>query len=887
MSLAAGSKLGPYEVLASIGAGGMGEVYRARDPRVGREVAIKVSAERFSERFEREARAIASLNHVNICTLFDVGPNYLVMELVEGPTLAERIKEGAIPLEEARAIAKQIAAALEAAHDKDVVHRDLKPGNVKIKPDGTVKVLDFGLAKLGGGMPGGTPVAPSQDSPTMSMAMTQAGVILGTLAYMAPEQAKGKPVDQRADIWAFGVVLFEMVTGKPLFHGESTTEILASVIKEEPQWERAPVEVRRLLRRCLEKDPQKRLRHIGDAMALWDDAAPVISTAPSQSRLGWGAGGKSVIWPMVAAMLGVVAATLAFVHFRETPPVERTARFQIPAPEKFSFIAGTAANLSPDGRWIAFPTIGPDNVTRMYLRALDSLELKPLEGSDGNANPPPPFWSPDSRFIAYASGGKLKKNDISGGPPQTICDVATGVSGSAWNRDGVIVFGSNSRALMRVSAAGGTEAPATVLAPGETAHRWPRFLPDGRHFLYHRTGSKPETTGVYIGSLDVKPEQQSLKPLLLSDRQAAYAPSPTGGPGWLLFMREGSVMAQRFDADKLLLSGDPAQVAPGVGSYPAADYGLFSVSENGELLYRGGVLGQFQLTWTDAQGNPAGTVGDPGQYFWPAISPDGSRVAVARSGSQGNVDIWVLDVAHGNSRRLTFDPARENNPVWTPDGKQIVFASDRGGHRDLYMHAADGSGEDQLLLKSDEDKTPDGFSQDGRYLLYDSINPKTRNDLWILPMEGDRKPIPFLRTEFREGIAQFSSDGRWIAYVSDESGTNEVYVKPFSGGGGTELSGGKSMVSKEGGVAPRWRGKQLLYTTSDGRVMAVDVTTDKTFQFGVPKRLFQAPSPPGSTLGGGDITADGKRFLFVAPQGSSSAPAPFTVVLNWFSALKK
>ena len=875
MSLAAGSKLGPYEVLASIGAGGMGEVYRARDPRVGRDVAIKVSAERFSERFEREARAIASLNHVNICTLFDVGPNYLVMELVEGPTLAERIKQSAIPLEEARAIAKQIAAALEAAHDKGVVHRDLKPANVKIKPDGTVKVLDFGLAKLGG-----TPAAPSQDSPTLSMAATQAGSDPGHARLYGSGAGQGQAGGSARRLWAFGVVLFEMVTGKPLFHGESTTEILASVIKEEPQWERAPAEVRRLLRRCLEKDPQKRLRHIGDAMALWDDVEQAFGLpAPVQA--------KGLLYRVVAAVLLLALAALAFVHFRETPPVERTVRFQIPVPEKFSFIAGTAANLSPDGRWIAFPAIGPDNVMRMYLRALDSLELKPLEGSDGNANPPPPFWSPDSRFIAYASGGKLKKNDISGGPPQTICDVATGVSGSAWNREGVIVFGSNSRALMRVSAAGGTEAPATVLAPGETAHRWPRFLPDGRHFLYHRTGGKPETTGVYVGSLDVKPEQQSLKPLLLSDRQAEYAPSPTGGPGWLLFLREGSLMAQRFDADKFELSGDPMQVAPGVGSYPSAGYGLFSVSENGELLYRGGVLGQFQLMWTDAQGNPAGTLGDPGQYFYPSISPDGSRVAAAQTGSGGNIDIWVLDVAHGTNRRLTFDPARENYPVWSPDGKQIVFASDRGGHRDLYMHAADGSGEDQVLFKSDEDKIPTGFSRDGRYLLYFSNDPKTRNDLWILPMEGDRKPVPFLRTEFGEALGQFSPDGRWIAYISNESGTNEVYVKPFSPGAGAEISGGKSMVSKGGGLFPQWLGKQLLYTTTGGQLMAVDVTTDKTFQFGVPKRLFQAPAVPGQTLGGGDITADGKRFLFVAPQGSSNAPAPFTVVLNWLSALKK
>jgi eukaryotic-like serine/threonine-protein kinase len=725
---------------------------------------------------------------------------------------------------------------------------------------------------------GGASTAQSENSPTLTMGATQAGVILGSAAYMAPEQARGKEVDRRADIWAFGVVLYEMLTGQKLFQGDDLTETLASVIKEEPKLQRAPAKVQRLLRSCLEKDPKKRLQAIGDWRLLLDEpAAPLIAARQGAGR--W-------IWPSVAALFLLALAALALVHFRETPPAERTVRFQISVPEKFVFNAGTNAIISPDGRWIAFPSIGPDNMSRMYLRALDSLEVKPLEGSEGGVIAPPPSWSFDSRFIVYASNGKLRKSEISGGPSQIICDASgVGAGASAWNRDGVIVF-VNDGGLRRVSAAGGTATPATVLAPGESAHRAPQFLPDGRHFLYHRMG-KPETTGVYVGSLDAKPEQQSLKPLLLSDRQAEYAPSPTGGPGWLLFMREGSLMAQRFDADKLELSGDPVQVAPGVGSLPVVDYGFFSVSETGALLYRGGAQGQFQLTWTDAQGNPAGTLGDPGQYLFPAISPDGSRVAVAQTGSQGNIDIWVLDVAHGNNRRLTFDPATENFPVWTPDGKQIVFTSDRGGHRDLYMHAADGSGEDQLLLKTDEDKAPEGFSRDGRYLLYSSINPKTRNDIWILPMEGDRKPVLFLRTEFNEMFAQFSPDGRWIAYESNESGSYEVYVKPFSPGAGTEISGGKFMVSKGGGVAPQWRGKQLLYTTLDGRVMAVDVTTDKTFQFGVPKRLFQAPTPPTTLSGAGDISYDGKRFLFIAPQGASNAPAPFTVVLNWFSALKK
>lgn len=890
MSRFPGDKLGPYELLAPIGRGGMGEVFRARDPRLNRDVAIKVSAERFTERFEREARMIAALNHPNICHLYDVGPDYLVMELVEGPTLADRLKTGAIPLEESLNIARQIADALEAAHEKSITHRDLKPGNIKIKVDGTVKVLDFGLAKMSG-----TAVAESDHSPTLTMSQTEAGVILGTAAYMSPEQAKGKPVDQRADIYAFGVVLYEMVTGQRLHHGESTTEVLASVIKEEPTWDKVPVQLRKLLRMCLEKDPQKRLRHIANVMALVDE---VPSGAGFQPPAGAHPGRARWLRPAIvaAAALAIVGLVIVWAPWR-TAPIAQEIRLQIPVPDKFTFNPGTAAALSPDGKWLAFPAVGPDNAPRMYIRSLSSLEVKPLEGSEIGPISAPPFWSYDSKFVVYFAGnagaGKLKKNDIAGGPPQIISD-SRSAQGGSWSRENVIIY-SNWGTIVRVNAAGGTATPLTAgsgspgVSPsaGESRDLWPQLLPNGRQFLYLHVSSKPGTTGVYVGSIDAKPEQQSTKPLLLSNHEAYYAPSQDRGAGRLLFEREGSIMAQRFDADKFQLSGDPAPIAGPVGSYSQVYYAMFSVSDTGVLLYRGGGSGGFQLTWVDSQGRPDGTLGEPSQYAWPSISPDGMRVAASQL-NQGNTDIWVWDIARGTSLRLTFDAGVDNNPVWFPDGRRVVFASNRAGHYDLYTHAADGTGDDQLLLKSDEDKFPRGFSADGRYLLYDSQNPKTQNDVWILPMENNAKPVLFQGKEYMEGLGQFSPDRRWIAYMSNETGAFEVYVMPFSADSAAGAdSGGKWMISRGGGIAPRWRGKKLIYITQDGRVMAADVSTDKTIQPGTPSSLFQAPLPPSTQLGPGDITSDGKRFLFVATQGTSGAPPPFTVVANWQASLKR
>jgi len=885
MPLSAGDKLGPYEIVGPIGKGGMGEVYRATDTRLGRDVAIKVAAEHFSERFEREARAIASLNHPNICRLYDVGPNYLVMELIEGES-----PQGPLPLDTALHFAFQIAEALEAAHEKGIVHRDLKPGNLKIAPGGVVKVLDFGLAKMGG-----SAATASADSPTFTMGPTQAGMILGTAGYMSPEQARGKEVDRRADVWAFGVVLYEMLTGKAPFQGETVTDTLAAVIEREPDLSRVPAKVRPLLKMCLEKDPQKRLRHIGDAMALVNATA-----VEGQPAAGPRPGSRRWLWPAV----GVAALAIAAIELAHWAPWRGSSnlqaiRFEILSTQQLAFIQGGSPSVSPDGRWIVFPATGTDRVTRMYLRALDSVEVRPLAGTESPNNlPPPVFWSPDSRFVAFGSTpgpfapGQLKKLDISGGSPQTVCDTPAAVPGGAWNRDGVIVFAHNNttRGLLRVPAAGGVATPITVLDAkrNETAHRFPQFLPDGRHFLYLRVSTAAAYTGIYVGLIDVKPEEQSLKPLLVSDRQAYYVASPSGGPGRLVFLRDTTLFAQPFDPGRLELSGDPVAVADQVGSFEAAQAGLYSVSETGVLAYRGGAGGNrgIQFTWMDPQGKVLGAVGEHGSYATMALSPDGRRVAASQLSSQrGDSNIWILDVMRGTSSRLTFNAGRDVNPQWSPDGKSIVFASNRAGHLDVYQKSADGSGDERLLLKSEQDKRPTSWSRDGRYLLYESSDPRTQSDIWVLPLEGDRRPIPLLRTEFNETGGRISPDGRWFAYQSTESGGPEIYVRPFSPEASRENGGGaKWLVSRNGGAFPLWRGdgKELFYVSLNAQLMAMDVSANPAFQAGLPHALFPLP-----LLYAPEVTADGRFLVLAADDPDARTPTPIIVVSNWQAALKK
>jgi eukaryotic-like serine/threonine-protein kinase len=876
-ALKAGQRLGPYEILAPIGKGGMGEVYKARDTRLKRDVAIKMCAAQFSERFEREARVIASLNHPNICQLYDVGPNFLVMELVEGENLA-----GPLPVETALNYARQIAEGLEAAHEKGIVHRDLKPANVKITPAGVVKVLDFGLAKA---VEEPSAAADSTNSPTLTMSPTRAGMILGTAQYMSPEQARGKAVDKRADIWAFGVVLYEMLTGQRLFQGETVSDTLVEVATKEPDWGRIPAaagrNVQRLLRRCLEKDPKRRLRDIGEAWFVLEEVglASGLPDAPVQGLRRW-------MWPGVAALLFVIAALVFFIHLRETPPVAEVVRFQIPGPESNSFLPSPA--LSPNGRMIAFSARGPAGGNIVWVRSFDALDARALPSTEDAGDRL--FWSPDSRFIGFAVHGKLKKVAASGDPPQTLCDIPGGIGrGGAWSRNGVIIFGSQGHGLMRVSEFGGTPSPLTILdSSRENSHSEPAFLRDGQHFVYQRNSGSAEHSGLYLGTLDASPEQQSSK-RPIAPSAAVYAPSVDPDLGYLIFVREGSLMAQPFDNRRMELTGEAVRIAEGLSELGPR---MFSASENGVLAYRSGSTFPINhLQWFDRTGKRLGDVGEPGFYNSVALSPDGRKVAVTRlpagarsRGPRGYADIWVYEFTHGTSERLTADPGTHFMAAWSPDGSRLAFASNRYGTFDLYQKASSGVGNEESLLKSSEAKYPYDWSSDG--LLYGVL--AGQYELWVLPLTGDdRKPRRYLASQFNESQARFSPDGRFIAYTSDGSGKNEVYVQPFP-----RAFGGKWPVSNGSGNQPQWRhdGKELFYISADSKMMAVDVTTTPVFQSGNPKALFAAAIWGGATgpvVTRYGVTPDGQKFLINTPAADSAAASPITVVLNWQMSLKK
>jgi Tol biopolymer transport system component len=645
------------------------------------------------------------------------------------------------------------------------------------------------------------------------------------------------------------------------------------VIKEEPRWDGVPVKLQRLLKACLEKDPKRRLRDIGDAWRLLEET-PAVSTAPSSppSRSRFSTGG----W-VAAGVFALLAVAVSVVHFREQAPQPELVRFQVPPPAKNNFDIYLA--LSPDGRRLAFTTTGADGLIRIWVRDLETLEARPLNGTEGAQSL---FWSPDNRAIAFGVGRQLKKVDVAGGPPLTLCDSPNTVGSGAWSKSGMIVFGGRGAGPLRqVSEAGGTPSAVTELDAGGY-HSFPSFLPDGLHFIYYRTANGPEA-GIYLGSLDAKPKEQSPKRLVASGFGGVYGPSSNGGLGRILFLREGTLMAQPFDAKRLELAGEAVPVAERVGS--TNQYGNFSAAANGSLAYRTGSAGNTQLTWLDSQGKALNPVGEPGQYASLALSPDAARAAFRRAGAG---DLWLMEFAHGVSTRFTFTQQGLNDyPVWSPDGKSVVFESNRSGRSDLYRKASNGAGEDELLLQTDQNKFPTSWSRDGRFLLYISNDPKTVDDLWVLPLEGDRKPISFLRTEFQEGYGAFSPDAHWVAYLSTESGSTEVYTRPFTAPGSRSpgAATGKWQVSKGGAqnTTPFWRadGKELYYRGPTGALMAVDVNASPTFQSGAPHRLFDvlAASPL-------DAAADGKRFLAGLPQ-QESGPQAITVVLNWQAGLKK
>jgi eukaryotic-like serine/threonine-protein kinase len=897
MPLPPGARLGPYEIVVPLGAGGMGEVYRARDPRLGRDVAIKVlptglfaTADRL-HRFEQEARAAAALSHPNILAVFDIGIDrdtpFIVSELLEGETLRERMAAGPLGVRKAIELAIPIAHGLGAAHDKGITHRDLKPENIFVTRDGRVKILDFGLAKLTVDQPEPAPASAVITMPSP----TQPGVVLGTVGYMAPEQVRGLPVDRRADLFAFGAILYELLAGIRAFGRDTAAETMAAILNAEPPdlagaATSVPPALLRIVYRCLEKNPAARFQTASDLAFALDGSSNASSALPAAAArvhrvrstwLGWGA----------AALLLVTLAPVAYQHVRERPAAPSPMRFQISPTVEY---AGPGNfGLSPDGRHLAFVGRGPDGIARLWVRNMDSLEVRLLPGSEAVDYTPPPFWSPDGRFVAFDAGGKLKKLDVSGGLPQTLCDLPKGsvAVGGSWNRDGDIIFG-NFGGLLHVRETGGAAVPITALDPArkEEFHLLPTFLPDGRHFVYLRVSpTAPESSGTYIGTLDAKPEAQSAQRLMPYEVGMTYAAAVDSGPGRLVFLHEGTLMAQPFDARRLALAGDPVAVAERVGSF--RDGAFFSTSANDVLVYRTADTDS-QLTWFDRQGAVSGRASEPGGFRSVALSPDGARAVASRTNPQDTTkaDLWLFDLSRVTAAaRLTFGTGIAEFPIWSPDGTRIVFTF---SNSQLRQKLASGDGDEKELLRSISAGLvrPTGWSPDGRFLLYTVGGSKTSSfDLFVLP-SNDPKPVPFIETRFNEEQGRFSPNGRWVAYVSNESGLSEVYVRGFSAdfGNGSASTGGSVLVSRGGGTSPRWRadGRELFYLALNGKMMAADVAAGNEFRAATPAVLFQTPA--GATLG--DVTSDGKRFLLVAPTGAS-ASVPFTVVLNWTSEIGK
>ena len=887
MPLAAGTRLGPYEVLAPLGAGGMGEVYRARDTKLERDVAIKVLPEGLAEdperlaRFEREAKVLAALNHPNIAQIYGIEQGALVMELVEGQTLA-----GPLPLDTALNYGRQIADALEAAHEKAIVHRDLKPANLKVTPQGVVKVLDFGLAAVMQG-PASSDGDPA-NSPTLTMRATQVGMILGTAAYMSPEQAAGKPVDKRADIWSFGVVLFEMLAGEKLFGGgETISHTLADVLRGPIELKRLPGEtpeaIRELLRRCLDRDVKNRLRDIGEARVAIDQPRGRVPAAPAPS------GGKQKRWAIGLAVMTLIAAGASFGWWRATQPVARPVmRFSVDLGPDAVAGSRTTVAISPDGTRIAYPVRGADGIQRLATRLLDQPNATPLAGTEGSADP---FFSPDGQWIAFDANNKLKKIAVQGGAPVTLCD-APADRGGSWGSDGSIILAPLSAGgLVRVSSSGGTPQPLTKVGDGIATHRWPQVLPGGRAVLFTHNGSTSRFEDGSVAVLSL--ESGQVKTLQVGGYFGRYLPG-AGGGGYLLYVHQNTLFAAPFDLNKLELRGTPSPVVEDVAGDPATGGGQFDVSQNGTLVYLSGKVtaSSYPILWLDSGGKTLPLISKPGAYGAPTFSPDGKFLAHTAPGAKG-AEVWVYDITRETSTQLTFTAPGNREIAWAPDGKHIVFGSSSPPEA-LWWIRADGSGEPQRLLEG-RTVRPLSFSSDGHHLIY-SENSSGLPDLWILPFDSAAldhpkpgKPEPFLRTPFVDVDAAFSPDGRWIAYSSTETeqAGGDIFVRPYPG------PGGKWRISTSGGKFPIWSraGRQLFFLGGADRIMTVDYTASgDSFVAGKPRvwsdrRVLR----PADFIRDLDLAPDGRRFA-VFPEtetGESKGSLHTTFLLNFVDEVQQ
>lgn len=885
MTISAGTRLGPYEITASAGAGGMGEVYRARDTRLDRDVALKILPAQFAGdpelklRFEREARTISQLNHPNICSLYDVGHqdgrDFLVMEFLEGETLSERLARAPLPLDEVLEYGTQIADALDKAHRHGVVHRDLKPSNIILTAAGA-KLVDFGLAKFS--TAGGGPIQGFTGIATQQRQLTQEGTILGTLQYMAPEQLEGEEADARTDIFAFGAVLYEMLTGRRAFEGKTKTSLIAAIVDREPPAITAlqpltPPALEHVIRRCMEKDPEDRwqsahdirtqLEWIAEAGSQAGIAAPLLLRRKNRERLAW------TLHPLTA--LVAAALTWGIIQMRqEAPQMIHTA---IPPPPKtsFQFIHGAMA-ISPDNTRIAYVAQAENGKRMLWIRPLHGAAAQPLAGTEEAMHP---FWSPDGAHLGFFAGGKLRRIAAAGGPPQTLCEAPDGRGGS-WNRDGVILFSPSIRdGIYRVPAVGGMPTAVTKLDESkETSHRFPSFLPDGGHFLYlHQyAGAADEKNGLVVASLDGKVRRDVVRTL----GNGAYV-----APGYLIFWRDGSLVAQRFDVEKLALAGDPVPIAENVeytGKYEA----IFSVNAAGTLAFHQGFgAGLSRLVWADRSGKELGMVGAPADYHHPTVSHDGTKVAVSVTDpANRRSDIWIHDLRRGTTSRLTVDPADERSPVWSPDDKVIAYTSNRSGAGDIFTRRSSGVGGEETLYVNSEWTIPMHWSLAAGALLLQENRPGTGWDIWLYPL-ADKKPRILLQTQFNEVAPEISPNGKWLLYQSNDSNRPQIYVQDLTG------DGGKWPISPGRGVSPRWSssGSEIFYWDENDQLVAVPVESSPEFRAGVPQPLFKEAlkTAPGMQY---DVAPDGKRFLLNVPNEQTEA-VPITIVQNWTRMLER